>query len=340
MSRVRANTIMDQAGGGAPDFPFGFTANSGTVTGLLTATSYDIDDLYVGSAATITATTESTSSTTGALVVSGGVGIAKSLTVGGNLSVGGTITYDDVKHIDALGISTFREGINVTTGGVTISGGGLDIVGLTTGLSVSGIATLAAVTATTITGSGVLTISDTTQSTSKDTGAIILNGGIGCEKNLNVGTACSIEGAGIATFSQGMKVGGGNALREKAHVNSTAWSASVAAGDINLDYGMVHLNTAVLAGTGNTLNVTSSVGLNTAMVVGDVIAVTGITSVNATTAFVNTLKIDHNVVQVAWAGLTEPPTAGGSSGYDIYAFNIIKTANGAYTVIGNHTKAS
>ena len=38
MSRVRANTIMDQAGAGAPDFPFGFTANSGTVTGLLTAT--------------------------------------------------------------------------------------------------------------------------------------------------------------------------------------------------------------------------------------------------------------------------------------------------------------
>ena len=36
--------------------------------------------------------TQSTSSTTGALIVSGGVGIAKSLNVGGNLSVGGTIT--------------------------------------------------------------------------------------------------------------------------------------------------------------------------------------------------------------------------------------------------------
>jgi len=243
MSRVRANTIIDQAGSGAPDFPNGFTANSGTVSGLLTATSYDVDDLYVGSAATITATTESTSSTTGALIVSGGVGIAKSLTVGGNISCAGTITYDDVKHVDALGISTFREGINVTTGGVTISGGGLDIVGLTTGLSVSGVSTLAAVTATTITGSGVLTITDTTQSTSKDTGAIILNGGIGCEKNLNVGTAVTMEGAGIATFSQGMKVGGGKALQEKCHINTTAWSSNTT---FNLDYGMVHLNTAVL----------------------------------------------------------------------------------------------
>ena len=346
MSRVRANTIMDQAGGGAPDFPFGFTANSGTVTGLLTATTYSITDMNVGGAATVSGTTASESTTTGALVVSGGAGIAKSCYVGGNLdvagslAVGGTITYDDIHNLDSIGVVTARTGVEVTAGGITINGGGLDIVGLTTGLHVSGVSTLAAITGTTVDMTGVLTITDTTESTSKDTGAIILNGGIGCEKNLNVGTACSIEGAGIATFSQGMKVGGGNALREKAHVNSTAWSASVAAGDINLDYGMVHLNTAVLAGTGNTLNVTSSVGLNTAMVVGDVIAVTGITSINATSAFVNTLKIDHNVVQVAWAGLTEPPTAGGSSGYDIYAFNIIKTANGAYTVIGNHTKAS
>ena len=125
MSRVRANTIMDQAGSGAPDFPYGFTANSGTVTGLLTATTYSIDDLYVGSAATITATTEATSTTTGALVVSGGVGIAKSLEVGCNISCAGTIYYDDVTHVDALGLSTFREGINVTAGGVSISGGGL-----------------------------------------------------------------------------------------------------------------------------------------------------------------------------------------------------------------------
>ena len=340
MSRVRANTIMDQAGGGAPDFPFGFTANSGTVTGLLTATSYDIDDLYVGSAATITATTESTSSTTGALVVSGGVGIAKSLTVGGNLSVGGTITYDDVKHVDALGLSTFREGINVTTGGISISGGGLDLVGLTTGLSVSGVATLAAVTATTITGSGALTITDTTQSTTKDTGAIILNGGIGCEKNLNVGIACSIEGLGISTFSGGMKVGGGaGGLLEKCHIEDTAWSRSVAAGDINIDYGNVQLVTGdVLAGTANTLNITSSVGINTLMSVGEVLSVTGITSVNATTAFVNTLQIDHATVQVAWQG-GSAPNAGGSSGYDTYSFNIIKTENAKYAVIGVHVKA-
>ena len=337
MSRVRANTIMDQSGSGAPDFPYGFTANSGTVTGLLTATTYEIEDLYVGSAATITATTVSTSSTTGALQVSGGVGIAKSVYIGedldvtGSLSVGGTITYDDIHNLDSIGIVTARTGVHIESNGLTI-------VGVTTGLSVSGVGTFGAITATTITGSSALTITDTTQSTSKDTGAIILNGGIGCEKNLNVGTAVTMEGAGISTFSQGMKIGGGNALQEKAHINTTAWSASVAAGDINLDYGMVHLNTAVLAGTGNTLNITSATGINTQMAVGDVISVTGITSVSATTAFVNTLKIDHSTVQVAWSG-GSVPSAGSSTGYDVYAFNIIKTASAKYAVIGNQIKA-
>ena len=334
MSRVRANTIIDQTGAGAPDFPYGFTATSGSVTGLLTATSYSVDDLSVGSAATISATTVSSSSTTGALVVSGGVGIAKSLFVEGNISCAGTITYEDVTHVDALGISTFREGINVTTGGVTIDAGGIDIVGVTTGINVTGVTTLANTTM-----GGVLTITDTTQSTSKDTGAIILNGGIGCEKNLNVGTAVTMEGAGISTFSQGLKVGGGNPLFEKVHINTTAWSASVAAGDINLDYGMVHLNTAVLAGTGNTLNVTSSVGINTQMGVGDVIAVTGITSVSASTAFVNTLKIDHTAVAVAWNnGIT--PSAGGSAGYDTYSFNILKLGNNTFSVVANQIKTS
>ena len=350
MSRVRANTIMDQAGAGAPDFPFGFTATSGSVSGLLTATSYSVDDLSVGSAATISATTESTSITTGALVVSGGVGIAKSLEVGGNISCAGTITYDDVKHVDALGISTFREGINVTTGGVTISGGGIDIVGLTTGLSVSGVSTFAGevtisaggidVTGGINVASGIATVLDTTQSTSKDTGAFIINGGAGIEKNLNVGTAVTMDGStGITTFSQGVRLGGGNPLLEKAHVTATnaqySWSSN---SDINLDYGNVWLNTNVLTGTGNTLNITSGVGINTVMHTGDILAVTGITSVNATTAFVNTLQIDHSTVQVAWAG-GSVPSAGSSTGYDVYAFNIIKTASATYAVIGNQIKA-
>ena len=41
---------------------------------------------------TFSNTTDSTSSTTGAVIISGGVGIAKSLFVGNNVTIGGTIT--------------------------------------------------------------------------------------------------------------------------------------------------------------------------------------------------------------------------------------------------------
>jgi hypothetical protein len=37
----------------------------------------------------------------------------------GNLSVGGTITYNDVEHVDSVGLSTFRSGIEVNTGTAT-----------------------------------------------------------------------------------------------------------------------------------------------------------------------------------------------------------------------------
>ena len=36
-----------------------------------------------------------------------------------NVNVAGTITYDDVKHVDSLGISTFRSGLEVNTGTAT-----------------------------------------------------------------------------------------------------------------------------------------------------------------------------------------------------------------------------
>ena len=51
--------------------------------------------------------------------ISGSV-IKDSVSLSGNVSVGGTLTYQDVTNVDALGIGTFRSGIN-------ISGGQLDV---------------------------------------------------------------------------------------------------------------------------------------------------------------------------------------------------------------------
>ena len=123
-----------------------------TLAGVVTATSFvgdgsgltgvaSTDNIITGVAVTIggilrvTDTTESTSSITGAVIVSGGVGIAKSLHVGGNVSVGGTLTYEDVTNQDVLGLSTFRNGVQFGVAGVggTIDGVGNAIIsGITT----------------------------------------------------------------------------------------------------------------------------------------------------------------------------------------------------------------
>ena len=57
------------------------------------------------------------------------------LTVPGTISIGGTLTYEDVTSVDSVGIVTARSGVR-------INGGGLTIIGDTTGLKTSGISTL------------------------------------------------------------------------------------------------------------------------------------------------------------------------------------------------------
>ena len=53
--------------------------------------------------------------------ISGSV-IKDSVSLSGNVSVGGTLTYQDVTNVDALGIGTFRTGINVSGGTGTFAG--------------------------------------------------------------------------------------------------------------------------------------------------------------------------------------------------------------------------
>ena len=60
--------------------------------------------------------TDSTSTTTGSVIVSGGVGIAGSLNVGGSVSVGGTLTYEDVTNVDSVGLITARGGVFISAG--------------------------------------------------------------------------------------------------------------------------------------------------------------------------------------------------------------------------------
>jgi len=140
MTRARELSKLINASSFSVDSDFNVGVNS---------TSPDVK-LDVGGAVLVTGistfenTTQSTSSTTGALIISGGVGIAKSLNVGGNLSVGGTITYDDVTNIDSVGIVTARGGFEIGAsgvGGTITSIGNAEFAGILTASSFSGNAT-------------------------------------------------------------------------------------------------------------------------------------------------------------------------------------------------------
>ena len=77
----------------------------------------------IGGAVNIDATTDSTSSSTGALIVDGGLGVAKNVYIGAGLSVAGTLTYEDVTNVDSVGLITAKSGVNVSGGQVTIGTG-------------------------------------------------------------------------------------------------------------------------------------------------------------------------------------------------------------------------
>ena len=109
--------------------------------------------------------------------------------------------------------------------------------------------------------------------------------------------------------------------------------------NIDLEDGMVHLFTTAESTTSTpNLRWNSSTALNTKVDTGESISVTIITTANAS-GFSAQLTIDGSAVTENWVG-GSAPDAGGSSGVDIHAYTIIKTASATWTVIANHSTTS
>ena len=90
--------------------------SSSEIAGISTTGTSVFKNLQISGVSTYTDTTNSTSVSTGSLVINGGVGVALSMHVGGSLSVGGTITYEDVTNIDSVGIVTAGGGLQLGRG--------------------------------------------------------------------------------------------------------------------------------------------------------------------------------------------------------------------------------
>jgi hypothetical protein len=140
----------------------------------------------------LTQGTQSTSTTTGDLVISGGVGIAKSVFIGGNLTVSGTFNGGAVDFGNIQIAKTTNNTLDTSAGNLVLdSTGGLvdinDNVDISGTLDVDGNVTLGNATSDATTVSGTLAVNSTTNSTSKTTGALTVSGGVGINDDLHVG---------------------------------------------------------------------------------------------------------------------------------------------------------
>ena len=299
MSILRADSIRDRAGTGAPDFPNGLTGNlTGTAT---TATS-------------LSGTPNITIGTLGCgNVTSSGDVTGVNATFSGNLTVQGTTTTIDtaVTAVDSLAVD----------GNVT-AGGNLGIGTVTAGrhLSVSGGASEGAIQITNNTsgltgGQGFELIhfpSGETQFLNRENGDMRFDTN-GIER-------LRIKAGGTAIFKGG--------LAEKVNVKAQLTGANACA----ITDGNVILTTT--DEPGNTYpNIT---GVHSILTSGQGFSVTIALKVNGS-GTINNFQIDGVQQTVEWSGGSAP--SAGSSGYDVFTFSAFKTGSGTtdYTVFGAAT---
>tara|TARA_R110000868_G_scaffold9867_2_gene48479 strand:- start:50728 stop:52890 length:2163 start_codon:yes stop_codon:yes gene_type:complete len=175
--------------------------------GIATGTSTLGATLDVAGSIRSQATTASTSTATGALIVAGGAGIAGALYVGGittagGVTMGGALTVGGAARVNSAVPST-----STTTGALIVTGG----LGVAGALYVGGITTAGGVTmGGALTVGGAAKINSGTPSTTTTSGALTVAGGVGIGGALNVGGGIS-AGGGITLGTAQLAVPSGDA---------------------------------------------------------------------------------------------------------------------------------
>jgi hypothetical protein len=243
--------------------------NNSTLQSVTDRGSSTTNSIYISNATAV-------STYTGALVVNGGVGISGDLWIGGTLYASGQ---------SVLTTSSF---VNSTSAG--------DDIRITEGNSgtivISNTSTLQSVTGRGATTTNVINFANTSNSISSSTGAVIIDGGVAINKNLNVyGTTSTFSGnVGIGTLSPNTKL----------QVEGAVRFATAGAGTNYLEFNRVASNQWKFTSDG----------------IGDIFNISG-----------NSITFDQNVI-VKRGGLEVSPTLASAAN----AVNILQTWNNTATV--------
>jgi hypothetical protein len=120
----------------------------------------------------------------------------------------------------------------------------------------------------------------------------------------------------------------------------TTVSATAATGTINYDIitqSVLYYTTSASANWTVNFRGNGSTSLNTLMAVGETRTVTFLVTQGATAYYNNAVTVDGTSVTPKWQGGTAP-TAGNTSGIDVYTYSIIKTASATFTVLASQTQ--
>jgi hypothetical protein len=224
----------------------------------------------------------SSSTTTGTLVVTGGVGISGAINSGGTLTISGALS--GVTTLAASGAVTFTAGTasSSTTTGTLIVTGGVGISGTT---YIGGSLYVNGSQVTPFNSANVLTLTAGTASSSTTTGTLVVTGGVGISGDLYVGgsingsiSLTTLAASGAVTFTAGtassstttgtLVVTGGVGISGNLYVGgsingSISLTTLAASGAVTFTAG-----TASSSTTTGTLVVTGGVGISGDLYVG------------------------------------------------------------------------
>ena len=271
-------------------------------------------------------------------------------TFSGNVSVGGTLTYEDVTNIDSVGIITARSDVSIAdkiihTGDTntairfpaadtfTVETGGSERVRVTSGGAVLINSTSASTSDTFLELKNTAAHTELNVISKNDSGAIINLGDTdsynrgrikydNSDNSLTFRTDAvdrlSITSTGAAIFKGG--------LAEKYENAGTTLGSQP---NNPLSDGNVILFTGNESGN-KTINFT---GVHATLSNGETVSFTAILTPN-NSGVINVVQVDGQAITVKWSGGSAP--SAGSSGQDIYQFQILKTGTGTsdYTVYG------
>ncbi len=234
---------------------------------------------------TFTDTTDNTlgNSNTGAVQIDGGLGVDKNVTVGAGLSVNGNAYVVGVTTSIEYFVNSTAVLLSDISAGITLAG--IQTIDAATkatlerelafapndfnSLNVTGISTFGS----TSNFNGLVSVANTTQSTDKDTGALVVEGGVGIEKdvhiggnlnvsqNVNIDSDLNVDGVvtigGTVFFLTSQEV----YIKNKDIV--LGYTTSITNAEISNDDSANHAGVAIASTVGTPLTSFSASGINT-----------------------------------------------------------------------------